>query len=75
VYLESKPSQKHVFCESASEQYIATQKLTLRPSITRFLENNAQQGIATHLPDATADANGDSRHGFDWLINCHVNFQ
>jgi hypothetical protein len=83
VYLEPKPSQKHVFWESAGEQYIATKKLTLRPSQTRFLENPAKQGVATRLVDATADANRDSHHGFDWLtvmprqlpVRYHVNFQ
>ncbi|KAK2356733.1 hypothetical protein QL285_094061 [Trifolium repens] len=39
---------------------MATQKLMLRPSLTRFLENHAKQGIATRLANATADANDDS---------------
>jgi hypothetical protein len=43
---------------------MATQKLMLRPSLTRFLENHAKQGIATRLANATADANDDSRHAF-----------
>jgi hypothetical protein len=83
VYLKPKPSQKHVFCEYAGEQYIATQKLTLWPSQMHFLENPAKQGGSTRLADATDDAKRDSHHGFDWLnvmprqlpVRCHVNFQ